>query len=90
MRRTCAEKLVGAQAFTTQDSMDPILARLAGTNRAAKPSYREVLVRPQPQDRRVDRESSVKTGCGRLLQVADRICQGLEKISARVIDDGSF
>jgi hypothetical protein len=32
VRRTCAEKLVGAQTFTTEDESDPFLAGLAGTN----------------------------------------------------------
>jgi hypothetical protein len=32
VRRTCAEKLVGAKTFTTEDELDPILTGLAGTN----------------------------------------------------------
>ena len=32
VRRACAEKLVGAETFTTEDESDPILTGLAGTN----------------------------------------------------------
>jgi len=32
VRRTCAEKLIGAETFTTQDESDPVLTGRAGTN----------------------------------------------------------
>jgi WD40 repeat protein len=32
VQRVCAEKLVGAETFTTEDELDPILTGLAGTN----------------------------------------------------------
>jgi WD40 repeat protein len=32
VRRACSEKLIGAETFTTEDELDPVLAGLAGTN----------------------------------------------------------